>query len=131
MKRGESGFGLLEAILAIALLSIFAVGISIAFSTLGEASIEVTAESNMVTDVEALIMEAGFSGRLVEFDETVKADGGWTYKITVEEADGFTNEDGVELGDLFNVRVEAKPPNERESAPLIAETLIYRPVYER
>lgn len=107
-RRQPSGFILLEAILAMSILSVVAVSLTVALNKLGEVALASQREMAMMRSLQTL-MTWNLRDPFIQpkQDESPPDAYGITYQTLIEEMPDIQNMDGQTLQEMLRIRIRA------------------------
>ena len=113
MKRARStkpkGFLLLEMVLALAVFAMAATGFVVALQRMSKAASQARDELRVTRILETRLNEEISQPVLEEGENSyVSEDGKMDILVTIEPITELENEDGLQLNDLFSIRINAR-----------------------
>lgn len=107
-SKRQGGFAILEAVLAVAICGIMATAIVVAMQRIANLSFEAKRESALSRIIHNELMFAATSPRMAEGKSTKQIEE-WDVELEtiISPLEGLVNQDGQEIGGLFQIEVNA------------------------
>ena len=133
-SRARSGFTILEVLLALAIFTSMAVGVTTALNMVAVGSVRSGEEVRMIRNLETLLTEASKAAQFEEGTLYLGAENQGTadevnYERIIEELE-MENMDGQQLQQMWRIAIVASYQRNGELVERVAETFRYEPLYQ-
>ena len=133
-SRARSGFTILEVLLALAIFTSMAVGVTTALNMIAVGSVRSGEEVRMIRNLETLLTEASKAAQFEEGTLYLGAENEGTpdevnYERVIEELE-LENMDGQPLQSMWRIAIIASFERRGELIERVAETYRYEPLYQ-
>jgi prepilin-type N-terminal cleavage/methylation domain-containing protein len=126
----DSGFSLLEVMLAMAIFATAGVMLVATINEIGIITMQARTLRNVEQGMESLLDEHSKAPQMMELDKDIKAgQDGIAYKVTVRPLEDLKNQENQILNGLFLIRVQARWEEDGQSMDMSAETIRYNGMY--
>jgi type II secretory pathway pseudopilin PulG len=130
MRHRGSGFLLLEMILALAIFSMAATGFIVALHRMSKVVARAQSELKITQVLESALNEAMAMPTLEAGETDLENGSGFAIHRLIEPVEGLENQDGLELNEIYRIRITARWYDSSNWQERVAETWRYGPMYQ-
>jgi type II secretory pathway pseudopilin PulG len=130
MRHRGSGFLLLEMILALGIFSIAATGFIVALQRMSKVASYAQSELKITRVLESSLNEVMAMSTLEAGEVDIENGSGIAIHRLIEPVEGLENQEGLELSEIYRIRITARWYDNNNLQERSAETWRYGPMYQ-